>query len=167
MKDSGNEAIAGASPGLLQEFAEGVFIAEGPTVNFCGRPYPTRSVVIRVIASSEEEGYHVNDETITKEPNNASTQNMAWMWSPVAYSKELADEVEHKVGPVKFIVSPNKIHHLFLGEWSEKYPDAVVYLPPGLRIRTVIEGKLPWLDDPTRVIALIPIEDDKEHEKPS
>eukprot|EP00580_Thalassiosira_gravida_P000623 CAMPEP_0201614216 /NCGR_PEP_ID=MMETSP0492-20130828/28176_1 /ASSEMBLY_ACC=CAM_ASM_000837 /TAXON_ID=420259 /ORGANISM="Thalassiosira gravida, Strain GMp14c1" /LENGTH=202 /DNA_ID=CAMNT_0048081423 /DNA_START=299 /DNA_END=907 /DNA_ORIENTATION=- len=61
----------------------------------------------------------------------------AWIWSPITISDELAEEVESKAGPIKFIVSPNKIHHLFLKSWVNRYPDAVVYAPPGLEQRMV------------------------------
>jgi hypothetical protein len=36
------------------------------------------------------------------------------------------------IGPVGHIVSPNKLHHLFLGEWTKRWPDARLYAPPGL-----------------------------------
>lgn len=54
-----------------------------------------------------------------------------WVWSPVALTEDLASAVEN-VGPVHFIVSPNKIHHLFLAEWSERWPQAKIFAPPGL-----------------------------------
>jgi hypothetical protein len=36
------------------------------------------------------------------------------------------------LGRVRYIVSPNKLHHLFLGEWASRWPDARLYAPPGL-----------------------------------
>jgi len=57
-----------------------------------------------------------------------------WVWSPVALSDDLADAVE-SVGPIRYIVSPNKIHHLFLSEWANRWPDARLYAPPGLAKR--------------------------------
>lgn len=57
-----------------------------------------------------------------------------WVWSPVALTRELAEATE-AIGPVRFIVSPNKLHHLFLREWIEHWPDARVYAPPGLARR--------------------------------
>jgi hypothetical protein len=55
----------------------------------------------------------------------------AWIWSPIALTAALAAAVE-AVGPVRFVVSPNKIHHLFLSDWAERWPDARLYAPPGL-----------------------------------
>ncbi len=51
--------------------------------------------------------------------------------SPVALTRELEKEVE-SIGPVRYIVSPNKIHHLFLHEWTDRWPEARLYAPPGL-----------------------------------
>jgi hypothetical protein len=95
---------------MLQEFGQSLFIADGPTVSFYGFPYPTRMAVIRLADGS------------------------AWIWSPVALTEELADAVE-SVGPVRFILSPNKIHHLFLAEWANRWPEARLYAPPGLAKR--------------------------------
>ena len=95
---------------MLEEFGPSLYVAEGPTVSFYGFPYPTRMAVVRL------------------------SDNSAWVWSPVALTDELASEVE-AIGPVRHIVSPNKIHHLFLEEWAECWPDARVYAPPGLARR--------------------------------
>jgi hypothetical protein len=95
---------------MLEEFGPSLYVAEGPTVSFYGFPYPTRMVVAQLSDGS------------------------AWVWSPVAVTDELASEVE-AVGPVRYIVSPNKIHHLFLGEWARRWPAARLYAPPGLARR--------------------------------
>jgi len=100
----------------MNEFAPYLWIADGPVVDFYGLPYPTRMVIIRL------------------------NSGCSWVWSPVQINDALAAEVEAKAGPVKYIVSPNKIHHIFLKQWSEKYPDAKVYAPPGLEERKEAEG---------------------------
>jgi hypothetical protein len=53
------------------------------------------------------------------------------VWSPIALTEELARAVE-AIGPVGHIVSPNKLHHLYLREWKDRWPDARLYAPPGL-----------------------------------
>lgn len=55
----------------------------------------------------------------------------AWVWSPVALNDDLALAVE-AIGSVRHIVSPNKLHHLFLAEWAARWPNARLYAPPGL-----------------------------------
>ena len=91
----------------LDAFGPDLYVADGPTVSFYGFPYPTRMAVAPLSDGS------------------------AWVWSPVALTDELVESVE-AIGPVRHIVSPNKIHHLFLAEWAERWPEALVYAPPGL-----------------------------------
>jgi hypothetical protein len=92
---------------MLEEFGPDLYVADGPAVSFYGFPYPTRMAVAKL------------------------SDNSAWVWSPVALSEELASAVD-AIGPVGHIVSPNKLHHLFLGEWTKRWPDARLYAPPGL-----------------------------------
>ncbi len=95
---------------MLEEFGESLFIANGPTVNFMGFPYPTRMAVAKLADGG------------------------LWIWSPIRLSQELITEI-NSLGPVRFIVSPNKIHHIFLNEWSSQWRDALLYAPPGLAKR--------------------------------
>jgi hypothetical protein len=94
----------------LQPIADEIWIAEGPDVSFYGFPYPTRMAVVRLDGGD------------------------LWVWSPTALDGRLRTEVE-ALGPVRHLASPNKIHHLFLGEWAEAWPDARVYASPGLASR--------------------------------
>ncbi|HZV92807.1 MAG TPA: DUF4336 domain-containing protein, partial [Caldimonas sp.] len=92
---------------MLRPFGPDLYVAEGPTVSFFGFPYPTRMAVARL------------------------SSGQAWVWSPVALTAELARSVA-AIGPVGCIVSPNKLHHLFLPEWKDRWPDARLFAPPGL-----------------------------------
>ena len=51
--------------------------------------------------------------------------------SPIGLSPELRAGVD-VLGTVKYIVSPNHIHHLYMGDWSRAYPDARLYASPRL-----------------------------------
>ena len=95
---------------MLKAFAESLYIADGPCVPFLGIPYPTRMAIVQLQDGS------------------------LWVWSPIALSAELEREV-NALGPVRHVVSPNKIHHLFLPEWAERFPDAQFHAPPGLARR--------------------------------
>jgi hypothetical protein len=92
---------------MLVPFGEDLYVADGPEVSFAGFPYPTRMAVARL------------------------STGRSWVWSPIALTNELAAAVE-AIGRVGYIVSPNKLHHLFLGEWSRRWPDARLFAPPGL-----------------------------------
>ena len=95
---------------MLEAFGTSLYIADGPCVPFYGFPYPTRMALAQLSDGS------------------------VWVWSPVKLTAELEDEVQ-AIGPVRHIVSPNKIHHLFLQEWAERWPEARLYAPPGLARR--------------------------------
>ena len=92
---------------MLETFGPSLYVADGPVVSFFGFPYTTRMAVARL------------------------SDGGLWVWSPIALTEELASAVE-AIGPVHHIVSPNKIHHLFLSQWAERWPDACLYAPPGL-----------------------------------
>ncbi len=87
-----------------------MFLADGPPVSFFGFPYPTRMVVVRL------------------------SDGGLWVWSPISLTPELARDVD-AVGPVQHIVSPNKLHHLYLADWAARWPEARLYAPPGLAKR--------------------------------
>ncbi|HEY8950810.1 MAG TPA: DUF4336 domain-containing protein [Rhizomicrobium sp.] len=91
----------------LQSLGPDIWLAEGPVVSFYGFPYPTRMVVIRVSGGG------------------------LFVWSPIALAPELKAEID-ALGPVAHVVSPNKIHHLSMGEWQDAYPSAKLYASPGL-----------------------------------
>ncbi|MCK6507946.1 DUF4336 domain-containing protein [Myxococcota bacterium] len=51
--------------------------------------------------------------------------------SPVPIDDGLAAELA-ALGPVRFVVAPNRFHHLFLVAAAQRYPDAQVLVVPGL-----------------------------------
>jgi hypothetical protein len=93
---------------MLQHFGDDIWIANGPTVKVAGFRYPTRMAVIRL------------------------SNGDLFVWSPVALSDELRDEVD-AIGAIRHVIAPNALHHLFLDDWRRAFPDAALYAPPGLR----------------------------------
>ncbi|HWA90399.1 MAG TPA: DUF4336 domain-containing protein [Rhizomicrobium sp.] len=89
-------------------FGPDIWIAEGPVVSFYGFPYPTRMVAIR-LANGE-----------------------LFVWSPIALDHARGIDAP---GEVAHLVAPNLLHHLYLGEWKRRYPDARLYAAPGLARR--------------------------------
>ncbi|MCB1682935.1 MAG: DUF4336 domain-containing protein [Pseudomonadales bacterium] len=88
----------------LFPIGESIWLAEGPIVDFHGFPYPTRMVVIRL------------------------SKGDLWVWSPIALNDELTSEVK-ALGHIAHLISPNKIHHLYLTEWLKVFPSALVWGP--------------------------------------
>ncbi len=54
--------------------------------------------------------------------------------APVARSNDLAAAID-TLGPVRAIIAPNLMHHLYVGEWIAAYPDAVSFGPKGLGLK--------------------------------
>ncbi len=96
-----------ASDQALQEIAPEIWIVDGETVNFIGFPYPTRMTVIRLSSGD------------------------LFIHSPIGGNAALFEQID-ALGKVRYLISPNKIHHLFMGEWAEHYPAAEMYASPGL-----------------------------------
>jgi len=92
----------------LREFGPAIWTVEGSVVSFFGFSYPTRMALIRL------------------------ADDRLFVWSPIALSSALKREVD-ALGSVHFLVSPNRLHHLFLSEWKSAYPHARLYASPGLR----------------------------------
>ena len=85
----------------LQSIGEDIWMADGPIVDFYSAPYPTRMVIVRL-----QEG-------------------TLWVWSPIELDEALRTEVE-ALGQPAHLVSPNKLHHLFLSRWRSQWPDALL-----------------------------------------
>ena len=105
---------------MLREFGPSIWVAEGPTVSFFGFAYPTRLALIKLADGG------------------------LFVWSPIALSPALKRGVD-ALGPVRFLISPNRLHHLFLAEWKSAYPQARLYASPGLRKKRkdlVFDGEL-------------------------
>jgi Domain of unknown function (DUF4336) len=95
----------------LREFAPGLWVGEGPVVPFiAGFDYPTRMAAIKL------------------------TDDRLFIWSPIALTAELKEQID-RLGPVACLVSPNLLHHLYLGEWKAAFPAARLFASPGLKRR--------------------------------
>jgi hypothetical protein len=88
----------------LEQIDDSLWLVEGERVSFYGFPYPTRAVIVRL-----------HDHTL-------------WVWSPVGLTRVLREQID-RLGEVAHLVSPNRLHHLHLREWSGAYPSASVWGP--------------------------------------
>lgn len=95
---------------MLTQIDRDLWTADGPAVPFLGIPYPTRMTIVRL------------------------PEGGLWVCSPIRLDAELERGVE-ALGAVAHLVSPNKIHHLFLGDWQRRWPQARLYASPGLARR--------------------------------
>jgi hypothetical protein len=57
-----------------------------------------------------------------------------WVCSPIQLGDALGDEIK-ALGSVQHLVSPNMLHHRFLAEWVDAWPEAKLWAPPFLARR--------------------------------
>lgn len=93
----------------MEQLSEDLWVAES-SLRFAGVRLGTRMTVIR-LASGE-----------------------LVLISPIAPSHKLRKQVEAH-GTVTHLIAPNKLHHLFIGEWGRLYPDAFMFVAPGLETK--------------------------------
>jgi hypothetical protein len=100
-----------------------------------------------------------------------------WLHSPVILNTEVRAALD-ALGPVRHIVAPNKVHHLFFAECAAHYPDARCYAAPGLTEKRpdisfdeVLEDTAPeaWRDviDQQRLQGAPLVEETVFHHRPS
>lgn len=78
-------------------------------------PFPTRMVVVR-LESGE-----------------------LFIWSPTEWDESLRPQID-ALGPVRHLVSPNKIHYAHIAAWKRAYPGATAWALPGARQRAASQG---------------------------
>ena len=93
----------------LHRLADGIWTLGGDPISFLTFPYEIRSTLLETGGGE------------------------LFIHSPVQLSA--ASPLEALPGQVKYIVSPNKLHSLFLGDWKKAFPEARLYAPPGLKAR--------------------------------
>lgn len=86
---------------MIREVAEDIWTVEGPLVKFAGAGTNTRMTVVRMNSGA------------------------LWIHSPVAWTEEIEAFVGDQL--VCALIAPNKFHHIWIGEWSERFPDAEVF----------------------------------------
>lgn len=89
------------------QLSDSLWIIDGPAVRWFTVPFPTRMVIVRL------------------------ADNNLLIHSPIELTPKIRRTVE-ALGQPKYLVSPNKIHHLFWSNWQAAYPEALSFSPPGL-----------------------------------
>ncbi len=86
----------------LKPFAENIFIVDGETVNFYGMPFTTRMTVVKLESGD------------------------LFIHSPIQLKQNLKAELD-KLGKVKYLIAPNKIHYWYLDQFQKAYPDSITF----------------------------------------
>lgn len=99
--------------------AADLWIVDGPPIDMAvglgmSMPFPTRMVVVRL--------------------GNGDL----WCHSPIAPDDALFAALD-ALGPVRHLVSPNKLHYAHIAAWKRRYPQATAWASPGVRERAAAQ----------------------------
>lgn len=98
----------------LKPVAPGLWLVDGPIVRMAAlgasAPFPTRMTVARLADGG------------------------LWCHSPIAPDDGLFAAID-ALGPVRHLVSPNKLHYAHIAAWKRRYPQATAWASPGVRER--------------------------------
>ena len=95
---------------MITHFAENIWYVDRP-FRFLGAKIGTRMSIVRLSGSDS-----------------------LFVHSPIEPWDELIQEIK-KLGTVRYIVSPNKWHHLFAQSFKALFPEAKLFGAPGLEIK--------------------------------
>lgn len=100
----------------LKSVDENIWIVDGPIVRMAMYgtriPFPTRMTIVRL------------------------SNGQLWCHSPTELTQELKTQID-KLGSVRHLVSPNKIHYAHIGTWHKAYPEAIAWASPDVRDRAI------------------------------
>lgn len=95
----------------LKRVADNVWLVDGPVIRFgppgLKMPFPTRMTIVKV-----------------------GTTDL-FVHSPTASTPELKADVT-KLGQPRWIIAPNRLHYWWTPDWKAAFPEAEVYLAPGV-----------------------------------
>lgn len=100
---------------MLKPVAENVWIFDDAPITPLGVPVPIRMTVLRL------------------------SDGAVLLHSPTRYSVALRDEIAG-LGPIKFLVAPNVAHWMFMPDWQNAVPDALLAAAPGLAGRRQVRA---------------------------
>ncbi|MEK8121677.1 DUF4336 domain-containing protein [Methylocystis sp. IM4] len=102
---------------MYKPIADGIGVVDGPLVymtypglRFLKVPFPTRMTVVKLPSGG------------------------LWLHSPIAFDRALAAALS-AMGPIRHLVSPNKIHYVHIRAWKDAFPEAIAWASPGVRER--------------------------------
>jgi len=101
---------------ILKPFGKNIWVVDGSIIRFYGMPFTTRMVVIKL------------------------ANNQLLIHSPINLTQNLKQEL-HKLGEVKYLISPNKIHYWYIADFQKSYPNAITFASDGVENRSKKAGK--------------------------
>lgn len=114
---------------MLRALDEGLWVAEQP-LKLGGVQFGTRATIARL------------------------SDGRLWIACPVGLQGSLQGQIE-ALGPVAYLVAPNRLHYFYLAENARAFPNAEIHLAPGLAEKrkelpqghVLGDGPSPWSAD--------------------
>jgi hypothetical protein len=57
-----------------------------------------------------------------------------WLHSPIPLSRRMQSDIS-ALGPVRYVVAPNRYHHLYVSDALKAFPQSVLFGAPGLQVK--------------------------------
>ena len=109
----------------LKPVTDGVWIVDGPAIGFgylgLEFNFPTRMTIVKM------------------------KDGGLWVHSPTSLPPSLKQEID-ALGPVRYLIAPNRIHYWWMGPWVEAYPDVKTFAAPGVREQAAQNGRFVHYD---------------------
>nr|WP_086939985.1 DUF4336 domain-containing protein [Thaumasiovibrio occultus] len=86
----------------MKQLADNLWIFDGESVTFMALPFATRMTIVRL------------------------DDGALWVHSPIKLTETIRQQLS-SLGEVKYLIAPNRLHHLFIDAWLKAYPDAQSY----------------------------------------
>ena len=114
----------------MKQLRPNLWLADGDTVSFFTLPYSTRMTIIRL------------------------RNRDLWVHSPVRLTADLRTQV-NALGNVRWLIAPNHLHHLFVADWQQAWPEADLWgtqevqnKRPDLHFRGTLDDTAgPWREE--------------------
>ncbi|MFC0119458.1 DUF4336 domain-containing protein [Pseudoalteromonas xiamenensis] len=86
----------------MKSIGEHIWIVDGSTVQFFTMPFTTRMTIVKL------------------------SNGDLWIHSPIELNPQLKQQVD-SLGAVRYLIAPNHLHHLFMKQWQDAYPEALSF----------------------------------------
>ncbi|MGY3037038.1 short-subunit dehydrogenase [Bradyrhizobium sp. USDA 4354] len=107
---------AGVSTACLSRVTDDIWTVDDQPIIAAGLQLPVRMTVIRLS----------NGDLV--------------LHSPVRYSPDLRQELERRLGPIRYLLAPNVAHWMFLPGWQRELPQAATFAARGLAARKQVRA---------------------------
>lgn len=94
---------------MVSEIDDDIWTVDGPEVVFTGITMNTRMTVVRL------------------------SDGRLWVHSPIQLSDDVSHFLKELGDRVAVLVAPNKLHHMYIDPWREKYKDAITFAHEDLK----------------------------------